>query len=71
MIKLTTYPDSPHQATVFLQWFANLSGLTPEKIKGNAFYFAPKQNSIITKEKIFEVLHREMAFLGITNYKVK
>lgn len=72
MIKLTTYPNCSHEATMFKNWFANLSGLIPIKTEGNTFFFAPKENStIITRNLIFEVLQRELHFLEVQNYSIK
>lgn len=72
MICLTTYPQSSHEATVFKQWFANLSGLIPIKTEGNTFCFEPKEKSdIVTRERIFMVLQREMHFLEVQNYSIK
>jgi hypothetical protein len=57
---------------MFKNWFANLSGLTPIKTEGNTFCFTPKENSaIITRERIFQVLQREMYFLEVQNYSIK
>lgn len=72
MIKLTMYPNCNQKATMFKNWFANLIGLIPIKRKDNAFCFAPKENSkIITCERIFQVLQRELHFLEVKNYSIK
>jgi hypothetical protein len=70
MISITFYPETPYEANKLCQWFDYLSGLTPVKTEKHTFFFEYKEEGVMTKPHVIDVLHREMAFLEVENYLI-
>lgn len=70
MICLTS--SCPKTVERLKQWFSYMSGLIPTKQENGVFYFEPKENStIVTRERIFSFLQRDMHFLEILDFSIQ